>query len=147
MPDSVDADVRAFFDSYRNAFERRDAAAIADHFRFPLHVSGDAGEVSVVSISSVEAWIPQLEGLLAGYKQLDVKTAQMVDVRITRFSPRLAQAAVHWALQSSATKTIYEFDATYTLAGTGASQKITAIAHNEQLRAREAMEKRQAGPA
>ena len=147
MPDSVDADVRAFFDSYRNAFERRDAAAIADHFRFPLHVTGDSGDVTAVSIPSVEAWIPQLERLLAAYKQLDVKTAQMVEVRITRFSPRLAQAAVHWALESSTAKTIYEFDATYTLAGTGASQKITAIAHNEQLRAREAMEKRQAGPA
>ena len=144
MPDSVDADIQAFFDSYRNAFERREPAAIADHFRFPLHVTGDAGEVTAVSIPSVEAWIPQLERLLTVYKQLDVKTAQMVEVRITRFSPRLAQAAVHWALESSTAKTIYEFDATYTLAGTGASQKITAIAHNEQLRAKEMLQKRAA---
>jgi hypothetical protein len=144
LPDTVDADIQAFFDSYRDAFERRDAGAIADHFRFPLHVTGDAGEVTAVAIPSVEAWIPQLERLLAVYKQLDVRTAQMVDVRITRFSPRLAQAAVHWALESSAGKTIYEFDATYTLAGTGASQKITAIAHNEQLRAKEMLLKRAA---
>jgi hypothetical protein len=144
VPDSVDADIQAFFDSYRNAFERRDVAAIADHFRFPLHVSGDAGDVTVVSIPSIDAWIPQLERLLAAYKQLDVKTAQMLEVRITRFSPRLAQAAVHWALESSTAKPIYEFDATYTLAGTGASQKITAIAHNEQLRATEMMQKRAA---
>lgn len=142
MPDSVDADIQAFFESYRNAFERRDVTAIADHFRFPLHVSGDAGEVTVMSIPTIEAWTPQLERLLSAYKQLDVKTARMVEVRITRFSPRLAQAAVHWALESSTAKTIYEFDATYTLAGTGASQKIAAIAHNEQLRAREMLQKR-----
>ena len=140
--DSADPDVQAFFDSYRAAFERRDAAAIASHFRFPLHVTGDAGEVTAVAIPSAEAWVPQLERLLAVYAQLDVKTAQMREARTTRFSPRLAQTAVHWTLESSAGKVIYEFDATYTLATTGESLKITAIAHNEQLRAREMMAKR-----
>ena len=142
MAASLDPDIKAFFDSYRAAFERRDAKAIADHFRFPLHVTGDAGEVTVVSIPSVEAWIPQLDRLLGLYAQLDVKTAQMREARTTRFSPRLAQAAIAWALESSAGRTIYEFDATYTFVATGDALKITAIAHNEQLRAREAMAKR-----
>lgn len=143
MSDGVDPDIQAFFDSYRAAFERRDAAAIAGHFRFPLHVTGDAGEVTAVAIPSVEAWLPQLERLLAVYAQLDVKTAQMREARTTRFSPRLAQASVHWALESSAGKVIYEFDSSYTLAGTAADLKITAIAHNEQLRAREALSRGQ----
>ena len=142
MAASLDPDIKAFFDSYRAAFERRDAKAIADHFRFPLHVAGDAGKVTVVSIPSVEAWIPQLDRLLGLYAQLDVKTAQMREARTTRFSPRLAQAAIAWALESSAGRTIYEFDATYTFVATGDALKITAIAHNEQLRAREAMPKR-----
>ena len=145
MPESLDSDIQAFFDSYRAAFERRDAAAIAEHFRFPLHVTGDSGEVSAVAIPSVEAWIPQLTRLLAGYAQLDVKTAQIRDARTTRFSPRLAQAAIHWALESSAGKAIYEFDATYTLAATSDEFKITAIAHNEQLRAREMLLRRATG--
>jgi hypothetical protein len=144
---AVDADIQAFFDSYRGAFERRDAAAIAGHFRFPLHVTGDAGEVTVVAIPSVEVWIPQLERLLGVYAQLDVKTARMRETRTTRFSPRLAQAAVGWALQSSGGKTIYEFEATYTLVATGDALKITAIAHNEQLRAKEMMAKRASGTA
>jgi hypothetical protein len=57
-------------------------------------------------------------------------------------SPRLAQAAVRWSLRSSAGTVVYEFDAAYTLAGSGAPLKITSIAHNEQLRAREAVAKR-----
>lgn len=142
MAASLDPDIKAHFDSYLAGFEKRDAKAIAEHFRFPLHVTGDAGEVTVVSIPSVEAWIPQLERLLGLYAQLDVKTAKMRDARTTRFSPRLAQVAVGWTLESSGGKTIYEFDATYTLVATGDAIKITAIAHNEQLRAREAMAKR-----
>ena len=117
------------------------------HFRFPLHVAGDSGEVTVVSIPSVDAWIPQLERLLGLYAQLDVKTATMREALTTRFSPRLAQVAVEWTLESSAGKTIYEFDATYTLVATGNALKVTAIAHNEQLRAREAMANRASGTA
>jgi hypothetical protein len=147
VPAGVDADIQVFFDSYRAAFERRDVAAIAEHFRFPLHVTGDAGEVSAVAIPAVESWIPQLERLLAGYAQLGVHTARMLETRTSRFSPRLAQAAVHWALETSAGKPIYEFDATYTLAKTGEQYKITAIAHNEQLRAREMLAKRALGSA
>jgi hypothetical protein len=144
---SLDPDIRAFFDSYLGAFERRDAKAIAEHFRFPLHVAGDSGEVTVVSIPSAEAWIPQLERLLGLYAQLDVRTAKIREARTARFSPRLAQAAIGWALESSGGTTVYEFDATYTLVASGDALKITAIAHNEQLRAREAMAKRAAGPA
>ena len=142
MPGGLDPDLQAFFDSYRAAFERRDASAIASHFRFPLHVSGDAGEVTTVAIPSIEAWIPQLERLLAGYAKLDVKSAKIAQARTTRFSPRLAQAAIHWALTSSSGGAIYDFDATYTLAATDGALKIAAIAHNEQLRAREALQAR-----
>jgi hypothetical protein len=147
VSEPVDAEVQAFFDAYRSAFERRDAAAVAAHFRFPLHVTGDAGEVSVVSIPSVAAWIPQIERLLAGYAQLDVRTARMLAARTTRLSPRLAQTAVRWALADSAGQVVYEFDAAYTLAATGGALKITAITHNEQLRAREALHRRASGTA
>jgi hypothetical protein len=142
MSEIADSEVQAFFDSYRAAFERRDARAIAEHFRFPLHVTGDAGEITVVSVPSVDAWLPQLERLLGAYGSMDVRTAQLLDARITRMSPRLVQAAVCWSLRSSAGTVVYEFDAAYTLAGSGAPLKITAIAHNEQLRAREAVAKR-----
>jgi hypothetical protein len=70
----------------------------------------------------------------------------MREARTSRFSARLAQVAVHWALETSAAKPVYEFDATYTLVATGDALKITAIAHNEQLRAREMLAKRAPAP-
>jgi hypothetical protein len=36
--------VRSFLESYRDAFERLDAAAIADHYAYPSHITGDADE-------------------------------------------------------------------------------------------------------
>jgi len=42
------AAVRALLESYRDSFERLDAAAIADHFAYPSHITGDADEVALI---------------------------------------------------------------------------------------------------
>ena len=144
MAEIADKEIAAFFDSYRSAFEKRDVPAIVLHFRFPLQVTGDAGQVTTVVVPTAEAWRPQIEGLLAGYARLSVHTAEVVSSQVTRLSPRLAQAAIHWRLVSADAKPVYEFDASYTLATSEDGLKVTAIAHNEQLKAREAMEKRSA---
>jgi hypothetical protein len=137
-----DPEVQAFFDSYVAAFETREVAAIGDHFAFALSVIGDSGETSSVAIPSGDAWRPQLERLLGAYRAMDVTSAEVLDAHVTRMSPRLAQCAIRWRLLNSASATVYEFDAAYTLVATDGALKITAIAHNEQLRAREAMAKR-----
>ncbi len=142
MADIADKEVQAFFESYRSAFEKRDATAIALHFRFPLHVTGDAGQVTTVVVPSIDAWKPQLERLLGAYQQFGVATAEVLSSQITRFSPRLAVAAIKWRLVNAAGAAIYEFEATYTLAQSDDGLKVVAIAHNEQLRAREAMAKK-----
>ena len=142
MADIADKEIQAFFDSYRSAFEQRDAASIALHFRFPLQVTGDAGQVTTLVVPSIDTWRPQLERLLAAYHSFDVRTAEVVSSQITRFSPRLAVAAIQWHLVNGAGATVYEFEATYTLAQSDDGLKVVAIAHNEQLRAREAMTKR-----
>ena len=142
MADTGDKEVQAFFDSYRSAFEKRDAADIALHFRFPLHVTGDAGQVTTVVVPSIDAWRPQLERLLGAYQQFGVSTAEVLSSQITRFSPRLLLAAIKWRLVNEAGAPIYEFEATYTLTQSDDGLKVVAIAHNEQLRAREAMAKK-----
>ena len=146
MPEIADKEVQAFFESYRGAFEKRDVPSIALHFRFPLQVTGDAGQVTTVVVPSIDAWKPQLERLLAGYRALGVHTAEVVSSHITRLSPHLAVAAIHWRLVTAEQKPVYEFDAVYTLATSEDGLKVTAIAHDEQLRAREAMTKRTAKP-
>lgn len=123
--------ISAFFDSYRAAFERQDAAAIADHFTYPGFVTSDAGEITLVPIASREEWIGRLERLLGMYRAIEVGTARVLDLTLTEISPNLVQAHIHWALHTAAGEQLYDFVAIYTVAQTGGAFHITAIAHNE----------------
>ncbi len=130
--------IGAFLEAYAAAFARSDATAVADLFAYPCAITGDAGKVSVTVIPSRAAWLPQLEKLAAAYRSLDVRSAEMVEVQAVELSTRLAQATVHWRLLGGDGGTIYEFDASYTLADFGEGPRITAIAHNETARLRAA---------
>ena len=129
--------VSAFFKSYLRAFESFNAAAIADHFAFPCHVTADSGEIGLTAVAERGAWIAQLEKLLAMYRAINVASARIVDLRITTISAQLLLAVVHWDLDEPAGNWLYSFEAAYTLAGDGDALRITAIAHNEIPRYRE----------
>lgn len=123
--------VRAFFESYRQAFERFDTEAIADHFAFPAHLTADAGEIVLTPVADRQAWIAQLDRLLAMYRAVDVASARMTDLGLTELSDQLAQAVVHWELRDSAGRRLYDFQGAYTIARAAHGLRITAIAHNE----------------
>ena len=125
------ATVSAFFDSYRTAFERQDAAAIADHFVYPGHVTSDAGEIVLVPITNRQEWIGKVEQLLGMYRAIEVGTARVLDPTLTEISSRLVQAQVHWVLHDAAGLRLYDFVAVYTLANIDGAFRIAAIAHNE----------------
>src|SRR5512145_2834596 len=129
--------VDAFFDSYLQAFERFDVAAIAGHFAFPGHVTADSGDVSITAVADERTWLGQLERLLAMYRGIDVASAKIMNLDATALSPRLFQAVVKWRLHDRSGATLYEFDAAYTLVLSGDVLKIAAIAHNEMPRYRE----------
>ncbi len=76
---------------------------------------------------------------------LGVASAAILDLRVTSFTPRLAQAAVRWGLRDAGGRAIYEFDASYALSDLGAGFRITAIAHNETPRLRAALASRGTG--
>lgn len=132
MPtNNLHAQINAFFSSYRTAFERQDAAAIADHFAFPGHVTSDAGEIVLVPITSRQEWIGKVEQLLGMYRAIGVGAAHVLDLQTVEISPRLVQTHIHWALQNAAGERLYDFDAMYTVTRSGGALHITAIAHNE----------------
>ncbi len=134
MPNStLQSTLSAFFDSYRVAFERQDAAAIADHFAYPGFVTSDAGEIVLVPITNRQEWIGKLEQLLGMYRAIGVATAHALDLLVTGISPRLVQAHLHWALHNAAGERLYDFDAIYTVAQIGEEFRITAIVHDEML--------------
>ncbi len=127
----------AFFDSYLAAFERLDAAAIAQHFGYPLHVVGDADEIVPMVAATEAEWLPQLDRLVGVYRRLQVSRARILSVATTALSPRLWHAAVHWELREGTGQVLYDFEGAYTLARMGGRTLIVAIAHNELPRVRD----------
>ncbi len=134
-----------FLDAYRTAFEAFDVPAIADLFSYPCQATSDAGEIAVTMVSSLEAWLPQIERLVAAYRAIGVRSAHVLELQVIELTPRLAQATVHWGLADQGGEPIYEFDASYTLADHGDGMRITAIAHNETPRLRAAIERQRRG--
>ncbi|MEO5965115.1 MAG: hypothetical protein ABIR11_06590 [Candidatus Limnocylindrales bacterium] len=123
--------VLEFVDAYRMAFERFDASAIANLFFYPCQITSDGGEISVVSVPTRDAWLPQVERLVETYRTIGVRSAEVVTLQVVELTPRLAEAAITWRLVDEAGQRLYDFDATYTLADPGVGLRITTIAHNE----------------
>jgi len=138
-----DAVVQEFLDAYRAAFEAFDVTAVAGFFAFPCQVTSEAAEVTITAVPTLDAWTPQIERIIDAYRALGVATAVMGPLQVLGVTPRLAQAAVRWRLRDADGGTIYEFDASYSLADLGDGFRITAIAHNESPRLRAALGSRQ----
>ena len=121
----------AFFAAYTADFERYDANAVAEHFSFPLLVTGDADPVDVRSVADKEEWMETLTMLLDLYRGFGVATATVLDSSTTSISDRVHQATVHWSLRDGSDQEIYDFHGTYTLIERDGRLRIAAIAHNE----------------
>lgn len=130
----ISPQITNFLESYRTAFERLDAEAIADLFVYPLHITGDDDPVKPESIGSREEWTIQLRGLLSGYRSMQFSSANILHLYVLEFSPRLFQIKVHWELHDRAEAPLYDFTAVYTLVEMGENLRVTAIAHNELTR-------------
>jgi hypothetical protein len=87
--------VRDLLDAYHAAFEAFDVPAIAALFSYPCQVTGDAGGLAVTTVATREAWIPQIDGLVAAYRAIGARAAEVLELEVTELAPRLAQATVH----------------------------------------------------
>ena len=132
-------DVTGFFDSYRLAFERLDASAIADHFAYPSHITSDTGKIVLSPVVTKPDWTRQIEQLLAMYRAIGFASARLLNLALTKLSPRLVQAVVDWALQDNTGNLLYTFQAAYTLAKIDDAVRISGIAHNEIPKYRECL--------
>jgi len=131
-----------FLETYRRAFAAFDAEALADMFAYPCQLTSDAGEITVTTVPTRDAWLPQLERLLAAYRTIGVSAAEILELRTTELTPQLTDVVARWALFDREGERIYEFDAAYTLGDLGQGLRITAIAHNETPRLRASLEAR-----
>lgn len=131
------ANVNVFFESYRVAFERLDAPAIAGHFAYPGHITSDGGgPIIVTTIVTKQDWTHQIEQILSMYRKIGFSSARILDMATTTISERLVQVFVRWSLFDRGGRNLYDFEAVYTLANMNGNLRITAIAHNEMLKSR-----------
>jgi hypothetical protein len=128
---NCEAEAKQFFESYRDAFGRRDAEAIADHFAYPAHVASDSGQVMLSPVTSRREWANQIQQLLQMYQQIDFQSAHVLAVSVKELSARLLQACVRWALDDVHGRRLYDFEAIYTLGRFSGEWKIVAMSHNE----------------
>jgi hypothetical protein len=129
--------VTGLFESYRLAFERLDAPAIAEHFAYPCHITSDTGQIVLIPVAAQPEWTAQIEQLLDMYRAIGFRSASVLNLTLTELSPRLVQALVHWALFGDDAVLLYDFQALYTLATINTTLRISTIAHNELVRYRE----------
>ncbi|HEU6451292.1 MAG TPA: hypothetical protein VFT57_07710 [Gemmatimonadaceae bacterium] len=134
--DELLAILDAFFASYRSAFERGDAAAIAGHFGDTVHVATDTGSGVHLQCVDHAAWRNVIEQLVMRYRALDVGRTDVRALTATAISPRLAQARVGWRLYDGTGELLYEFTALYTLTYEERTCRIVALAHDEVARSR-----------
>ena len=130
--------VEAFIDSYRLAFERRDADAVADHFAYPSQVLSQADEHPVlVTIARKSQWLPKVKALLQQYQAAGVYRVRVASQRVQVLSKSIALAFVEWSLVDLAGDELYRFDNVYTVTpAQGSLRVVAAISPNELQRAR-----------
>jgi hypothetical protein len=133
--------VEHFLDAYRAGFEAFDVEAILDLFSYPCQITSDAGGVTVTTVGSRAAWVPQVDRLVAAYREIGVRTAEVLELQLMELTSLLSQVTVHWRLADGEARSLYDFDASYTVADRGDGMRITAIAHNEIPRLRAAVER------
>jgi hypothetical protein len=60
-------------------------------FLLPRQAISDAGEIAVTTVPSREAWLPQIERLVAAYRAIGVASAQVLELQVIELTPRLVQ--------------------------------------------------------
>lgn len=123
--------VQALLESYLVAFERFDAAVIAEHFAYPGHIASDGPEITLISIASKQDCIEAVDKVITMHRQLGTPTGTIHDLSVIGLSPRLAQASLRMEVRGLAAMRLYDFNATYTVAEINGSWLIVAISHNQ----------------
>jgi hypothetical protein len=57
---------------------------IVDIFSYPCQITSDAGEITVTTVGTREAWVPQIQRLVATHREIGVHTAEALELRAPR---------------------------------------------------------------
>lgn len=147
MSNELTEEVRAFFQSYRTAFEALDVEAIADCVAYPSHIVSDGEEVVLIPMTNRQECLAAMDSVVVLHRELGAPAGRIHDLSITEFSPRLVQASLRMEVLDGTSSFLYDFQATYTLANFSGAWRIVAIAHNQIPRLLRCVSQRQPDPS
>jgi hypothetical protein len=137
--------VQALIESYLAAFERLDAAAIADHFAYPSHITSDAEVVVLIPITNRQECLAAMDKVVVLHRKLGAPLGRIHDLSILELSPRLVQASLKMEVLDQTASCLYDFEATYSLVKISGAWRIVAISHDQIPRLLGCVAQRQSG--
>ena len=136
--------ITGFFESYRAAFERYDAASLVDCFVYPSYIVSDAEQVVLIPMGTREDCLVGIEQVLGLHRKLGVASGRYRRFQITELSSRLASLHLQYELHDGAGRTLYDFIGFYTLVFCEGAWRIATISHNQIPRLIDCVARRQA---
>jgi ketosteroid isomerase-like protein len=124
------ADVRAFFEQYRDAFNALDGEAIAQRYAVPSGLATDRGYTHWSSLESIRA---NMTELCRRYRDNGYVSATFEPAAFIAQGANFAIADVKWHIERAAGAEPWQFHTTYNLRRTLAGWRITlATAYEEE---------------
>jgi hypothetical protein len=130
------AETQAFFEAYRDAFNRLDGDAVADLWNDRSAISSSAaGGVAQLTWWSDDAPMRHNHRALCDvYRRADYARADFHIQQHVPMGPDHAFAHLHWTLQRSDASVLQQFHTGYQLLRTAQGPKVLlAVAHEERL--------------
>jgi hypothetical protein len=123
-------DVREFFANYCRAFEAFDARALSAFFSYPVLFTRADPVRPQTMMASASDYISAIAPLIQAYRDLNVESGKVADLKTIVLAPSLVVAVVDWDVIASGGKVLYSHQASYTLVRID-GWRIAAIALDE----------------
>lgn len=114
-------DIRAFFDTYRDAFNRLDGEAIARQYAVPSGIASDSGYTHWPSFEPIRE---NMVALCSLYSAGGYVTARFEPTAFLAQGEAFAIADLQWHIDRSADQEPWVFNTTYNLIRTGAGWRV-----------------------
>jgi ketosteroid isomerase-like protein len=115
------AEIRAFFEHYREAFDQLDGEAVARHFAVPSGIASDSGYTHWPTFESIRA---NMVALCELYRENGYASATFEPVAFLAQGDSYAVADISWNIERSGEREPWRFSTTYNLMRTAEGWRV-----------------------
>ena len=115
------AEIRAFFERYREAFDQFDGEAVAHLYAVPSGIASDSGYTHWPTFEPIRA---NMVALCALYRESGYASATFVPVAFLAQGENYAVADISWNIERSGQREPWRFNTTYNLVRTAEGWRV-----------------------